>query len=133
MNFEEWERSASSLERELDTLLAQTMKVRVPAELIHRTIGRLPATLTAAPPWWAWIVYVGFFATMVLGLTYWQWEALAALASRAALVAPRAIVLAAHHPYLAAAVAWSFFVNAVMAWSFTAGLALRKRFAGGIA
>ena len=130
MNSEDRERKGSSLDRQLDALLAQSMKVSVPETLIHRTMRSLPETQAAPFPWWAWLVYGGFFTATLLGLIYGQREALAMLATEAALAAPRVIVLAAEYPYLVAAVTGAFLINAVLAWFFTADVVLRKRTAG---
>ncbi|MCZ6770263.1 MAG: hypothetical protein O7D93_13560 [Acidobacteria bacterium] len=133
MNFkesEEWERGETPLERKLDGLLAQEMEMSVPEGLIKRTMKRLPEARTANFPWWAWAVYVGFFTTSVVGLIYWEWEALVWMATRSAMVVPKAVALAAQHPYLALAVVGAFFLNALVAWFLAAELVLRKRFAG---
>ncbi|MBI3940433.1 MAG: hypothetical protein HY315_06330 [Acidobacteria bacterium] len=130
MSSEGWNKNQSSLDRQLDTLMAQTMKVEVPEELIRRTMERVPKTLPLLFPWWAWVVYVGFFTATLFGLIYGQWEALASLATGAALMAPRAIALAVQYPYLAAAVTGAFFLNALIVWFLTADAVLRKRFAG---
>jgi len=133
MNFkesEEWERGETPLERKLDSLLAQEMEMSVPEGLIEHTMRRLPEARTAPFPWWAWAVYVGFFTTSVLGFIYWEWEALVSMATRSALVVPKAVALAAQFPYVALVVAGAFFVNALVLWFIAAELVLRKRFAG---
>ncbi|MDA2932841.1 hypothetical protein MYX82_00705 [Acidobacteria bacterium AH-259-D05] len=133
MNFKNWkegERSETPLDRKLDDLLTRAMEVRVPESLIDRTMERLPEAHTAPFPWWAWAVYVGFFATTVLGLAYWQWGALVALATRAALAVPKGVALAAQYPYVALLVAGAFFLNALLVWFIAADLVLRKRLAG---
>ena len=129
--WKEWKRAETPLDRKLDALLAQEMEVSVPEGLIDGTMERLPETRTAAPfAWWAWAVYVAFFTTTVLGLVYWEWEALVSLATRSALMVPQAVALAAQYPYVALVVAGAFFVNALVVWFVAAELVLRKRFAG---
>ncbi len=127
---EEWERGETPLDRKLDGLLTLEMEVSVPEGLIERTMKRLPEARTAPFPWWAWAVYVGFFTTSVLGFIYWEWEALVSMATRSALVVPKAVALAAQHPYVALAVVGAFFLNALVLWFIAAELVLRKRFAG---
>jgi hypothetical protein len=81
-------------------------------------------------PWWAWGVYLVFFATAVLGLAYWEQAALVSLASSAVLIVPKAMALAAQYPYVTLAVAGAFFLNALVGWFVAADLVLRKRLAG---
>ena len=136
MKSEEWEQNDSSRDLELDRPMAQAMSLKVPEELIHRTMQRVSAGATspATPfPWWAWLAYAVFFAGAVAGLAYWQWEALASGVVGIALSATRAAVLAVQHPSLAAAVAGAFLANAVMAWFLAAELVLRRRFSGVVA
>ena len=126
----EWERGETPMDRKLDDVLARAMEVNVPEGLIDRTMERLPEAGSAPFGWWAWATYVAFFATTVLGLAYWEWEALVSLITRSALVLPKVVVLVAQHPYAALAVAGAFFVNALIMRFVAADRVLRKRFTG---
>ena len=126
----EWENTETPLDRELDALLTDAIKVSVPDSLIDRTMKRLPKERRVSFPWWAWGVYVVFFATTVLGLAYWEQAALVSLASSVALIVPKAVALAAQYPYLTLAVAGAFFINALVGWCVAADLVLRKRLVG---
>ncbi|MBI2820802.1 MAG: hypothetical protein HYX74_01130 [Acidobacteria bacterium] len=130
MNFNEWEENKSPGDRKLDTLLAQTMEVSVPEDLMGWTMRRLPAARTLRFSWWAWAVYVGFFSAAVLGSAYWQWEVLVSLPAVVALAALKAVTLAAQYPSVAMAVAAAFLINALAAWLAAADWMLRKRLAG---
>jgi hypothetical protein len=126
----EWETTETSLDRELDALLTDAIKVSVPDSLIDRAMKRLPRERRVSFPWWAWGVYVAFFATAVLGLVYWEQAALVSWASSVALIVPKAVALAAQYPYLTLVVAGTFFINALVGWFVAADLVLRKRLAG---
>ena len=126
----EWETTETPLDRRLDSLLTDGIKVSVPDSLIEQTMKRLSREQRVSFPWWAWAVYVVFFATAVLGLVYWEQAALVSLALSAVLVVPKAVALAAQYPYLTLAVAGAFFINALVGWFVAADLVLSKRLAG---
>jgi len=133
MNFKEWnerKEEETPLDRELDEVLAQSMKVSVPESLIGETLKVLPEVGSAPFAWWAWALYVAFFTTAVVGLVYWEWETLVAAMTRGALVVPKIVALVAQYPYVALAVVGAFFVNALVMWLVAADLVVRKRLAG---
>ncbi len=126
----EWEREETPLDRELDDVLAQAMRVSVPEGLIGETLKHLPEVGSAPFAWWAWAAHVAFFTTAVAGLVYWEWETLVAAMTRGVLVIPKIVALIAQYPYLALAVVGAFFVNALVIWLVAADLVVRKRLAG---
>jgi hypothetical protein len=126
----EWKGEETSLDRELDDVLAQAMEVSVPEGLIDGTLKHLPELGSAPFAWWAWALYVAFFTTAVTGLVYWEWETLVAAMTRGALVVPKIVALVAQYPYVALAVVGAFFVNALVMWLVAADLVVRKRLAG---
>ena len=129
MNFKEskeWE----GVDRELDDLLERSMEIKVPEDLIHRTMERLPEIRAVPYPWWAWAVYVGFFAVTVIGLAYWEWQPLVSQLTNAALVVSKTVILAAQFPYVTLAVAGAFLMNASLMWFIAAELVIRKRLTG---
>ena len=126
----EWETSQTPLDRELDALLTDAIRMEVPDSLIAATMKRLPLERSAPLPWWAWGVYVAFFATAVLSLVYWEQAALVSLASSAVLMVTKAVALVAQYPYPALVVAGAFFINALVGWFVAADLVLRKRMEG---
>ncbi len=128
--WKEWKREETPLDRKLDDVLAQAMEVRVPEGLISETLKRLPAVGSAPFAWWAWAAYVAFFVTAVVGLVYWEWEALISAITSSALVVPKMVALTAQYPYVALAVAGAFFVNALVMWFVAADLVVRKRLEG---
>ncbi len=128
--WKEWKKKETPLDRKLDDVLAQAIKVSVPEGLIGKTLTRLPELGSAPFAWWAWAAYVAFFTTAVAGLVYWEWETLVAALIRGALVVPKIVALVAQYPYLALAVAGAFFVNALVMWFLAADLVVRKRLAG---
>ena len=125
-----WETSQTPLDRELDALLTDAIRMEVPDGLIASTLRRLPLERSAPLPWWAWGVYVAFFATAVLSLVYWEQAALVSLASSAVVMVTKAVALVTQYPYLALVVAGAFFINALVGWFVAADLVLRKRLAG---
>ena len=126
----EWKGEGTSLDRELDDVLAQAMEVSVPEGLIDETLKHLPELGSAPFAWWAWALYVAFFTTAVTGLVYWEWETLVAAMTRGALVVPKIVALVAQYPYVALAVVGAFFFNALVMWLVAADLVVRKRLAG---
>ena len=128
--WKEWKREETPLDRKLDDVLAQAMEVRVPEGLISETLKHLPEVGSAPFAWWAWAAYVAFFVAAVLGLVYWEWEALISAITSSALVVPKIVALIAQYPYVALAVAGAFFVNALVMWLVAADLVVRKRLAG---
>jgi hypothetical protein len=126
----EWETAETPLDRELDALLTDAIQLSVPDGLMDRALSRLPEERRVPLPWWAWGVYVAFFATAVAGLAYWEQAALISLASSAVLTVPKAVALAAQYPYWTLTVAGAFFINALVGWLVAADLVLRKRLAG---
>ncbi len=128
--WKEWNREETPLDRKLDNVLAQAMEVRVPEGLISETLKHLPEVGSAPFAWWAWAAYVAFFVAAVVGLVYWEWEALISAMMSSALVIPKIVALIAQYPYVALAVAGAFFVNALVMWLAAADLVVRKRLAG---
>ena len=127
--WKEWKKEETPLDRKLDDVLAQAMEVRVPEGLISETLKHLPEV--GAPfAWWAWATYVAFFVAAVVGLVYWEWEALITAITSSALVVPKIAALIAQYPYVALAVAGAFFLNALVMWFLAADLVVRKRLAG---
>ncbi len=126
----EWNGEKTPLDRELDDVLAQAMRVNVPEGLIGETLKHLPEVSAAPFAWWAWAFYVAFFTTAVAGLVYLEWETLVAAMTRGVLVIPKIVALIAQYPYLALAVVGAFFVNALVMWLVAADLVVRKRLAG---
>ena len=128
--WQEWKREETPLDRKLDDVLAQAIKVSVPEGLILETMKHLPEARSAPFAWWAWATYVTFFTTAVAGLVYWEWESLVGAITRSALMVPKIVALTAQYPYVALAVAGAFFVNALVMWFAAADLVVRKRLAG---
>ena len=124
------EGAESPLDRKLDELLMSSIEVSPPTGLVDQTMKRLPETQNAPFPWWAWVVYVAFFATAVVGLAYWQSGALVSAITEIALLAPKAVALAVQYPYVVLVVAGVFLLDAVLVWFLAADLVLRKRLAG---
>ncbi len=128
--WKEWTREETPLDRKLDDVLAQAMEVRVPEGLISETLKHLPEVGSAPFAWWAWAAYVAFFVAAVVGLVYWEWEALISAMMSSARVIPKIVALIAQYPYVALAVAGAFFVNALVMWLVAADLVVRKRLEG---
>ena len=131
--WKEWKKEETPLDRKLDDVLAQAMEVRVPEGLISETLKHLPEVASAPFAWWAWAAYVAFFVAAVVGLVYWEWEALISAMMSSALVIPKIVALIAQYPYVALAVAGAFFVNALVMWLAAADRVVHKRLAGVIA
>ena len=128
--WKEWQKEETLLDRKLDDVLAQAMEVRVPEGLIGETMKHLPEAGSAPFTWWAWAAYVTFFVAAIVGLVYWEWEALVLAMTRSVLMIPKIVALTAQYPYVALAVAGAFFLNALVMWLVAADLVVRKQLAG---